>query len=87
MARSRQRPLALVRRAVSLALPAAQPVLAERDLRVRTHPGALSRFYFDALLGLVPVRAHGAERAVRREHDALVLQWRDAEHAVTRAVG
>ena len=39
---------------VSAGLPlAAQPVLAERDLRVRSHAGALSRFYLDALLGLV----------------------------------
>ena len=54
---------------------ATQPFLAERDLRLRTHIGALSRFYLDALLGLVPLRTHGAERAVRREHESLLVEW------------
>jgi ATP-binding cassette subfamily B protein len=53
----------------------ALPFLGERDLRVRTHAAALSGFYLDALLGLVPVRAHRAERAVRREHEALLVAW------------
>lgn len=51
------------------------PLLGERDLRVRTHAAALSGFYLDALLGLVPVRAHRAERTVRREHEALLVEW------------
>jgi len=46
--------------AVSLAIPlAAQPLLAERDLRLRSHAGGLTRFYQDALMGLVAIRAHG----------------------------
>ncbi|MCE9635301.1 MAG: ATP-binding cassette domain-containing protein [Planctomycetes bacterium] len=49
--------------------------LAETDLRTRTHTGALGRFYLDALLGLAPLRAHGAERAVRREHESLLVEW------------
>jgi ATP-binding cassette subfamily B protein len=53
----------------------AHPVLSERDLRVRTHAGALSRFYMDALQGLVPIRTHSAEQAVRREHEALLVEW------------
>jgi hypothetical protein len=62
--------------AVALAVPLlAQPVLAERDLRVRTHGAALSGFTLDALLGLVPVRAHRAERALRREHEGLLVDW------------
>jgi len=52
-----------------------QPILAERDLRFRTHLGALSRFYLDSLLGLIPIRTHGAERAVRREHESLLVKW------------
>ena len=35
----------------------------------------MSRFYLDALLGLAAVRAHGAERAVRREHEGLLVEW------------
>jgi ATP-binding cassette subfamily B protein len=54
------------------------PVLGELDLRVRTHAGALSRVYLDVLLGLLTVRAHGAERAVRREHEALLTEWAGA---------
>src|SRR5205814_4846647 len=51
------------------------PLLQGLDLRVRTHAGALSRFYLDALLGLTAVRAHGAERAVRREHARRLGDW------------
>jgi ATP-binding cassette subfamily B protein len=69
-------PIAVAAAILLLVLPlAAQPVLWERDLRVRTHVGALARFYLDALLGLVAVRAHRAERVVRREHEALLVDW------------
>jgi ABC-type bacteriocin/lantibiotic exporter with double-glycine peptidase domain len=51
------------------------PVLSERDLRVRTHAGALSRFYLDAFQGLIPIRTHSAEKAVRREHESLLVEW------------
>ncbi len=72
-------PIALVALAVALGLPLlAQPLLAETDLRVRNHAGALSRFYLDALLGLVPARNHSAERPMRREHENLLLEWRTA---------
>ena len=54
---------------------AVQPLLIERDLRIRNHAGALTRYYLNALLGIVPVRAHVAERAVRRTHEELLLQW------------
>ena len=69
-------------------LPAliAQPALAERDLRVRSHAAALTRFYLDALLGLVAIRAHGAERAVRRQHESLLTEWARAAFGLQRAV-
>ena len=57
---------------------AAQPLLAEQDLRLRNHTGALSRYYLDALLGHTAVRAHGAERIVRREHGNLLGRWMHA---------
>lgn len=82
----RSGPLAALSAALAIALPlAAQPALAERDLRVRVHAGALGRFVLDALLGLVPVRTHGAERAVRREHEALLVEWARASTALVRA--
>jgi len=75
----RSAPLAIAAAVVALVLPlAVQPVVMERDLRVRTHTGALCRYYLDALLGLVPIRVHGAQRAVRREHGKLLLDWAQA---------
>jgi ABC-type bacteriocin/lantibiotic exporter with double-glycine peptidase domain len=80
-------PLVVLAATVALALPlAGQRVLAERELRVRSHLGALGRFYLDALLGLVPVRTHGAEHAVRREHATLLERWRRAGLRFQRAL-
>ena len=61
-----------------------QPMQTERDMRVRTHNGALSRFYLDALLGLMPIRTHSAERAVRREHEMLLVAWARESLALAR---
>jgi ABC-type bacteriocin/lantibiotic exporter with double-glycine peptidase domain len=63
-----------------------QPKLTELDLRVGNHTGALSRFYLDALLGLVPVRTHGAERALRREHESLLVEWARASFGLQNLV-
>jgi ATP-binding cassette subfamily B protein len=64
-----------------------QPLVRERDLRVRNHIGALGAFYLDALLGLVPVRAHRAERAVQRQHEALLVEWaRASRRRITLSV-
>jgi len=52
-----------------------RPLLEERDLRLRTHTGALSRFYLDALLGLTPLKTHGAERAMLRQHETQLYEW------------
>jgi len=72
-------PLALLVGGLAVALPLLpQSLLAERNLRVRTHGGALSRFYLDALLGLVAIRTHGAERSIRREHESLLVEWAHA---------
>ncbi len=80
-------PIVMLTAASMLGLPlAAQPVLAERDLRLRTHAGALSRSYLDALIGLVAVRAHAAEPAVRREHESLLVEWTRAGLGLQRAV-
>lgn len=66
--------LSIAASAVGLSL-VAQPMLNERDLRVRNHAGALHSFYLDALLGLIPVRTHGAQRAVSRQHEGLLTEW------------
>jgi ABC-type transport system involved in cytochrome bd biosynthesis fused ATPase/permease subunit len=64
----------------------AQPVLAERDMRLQNHAGALSRHYLDAFLGLVPLRTHRAERALRREHETLLSEWTRASFSLKRMV-
>ena len=79
-------PLALALAATAIAPPLlAHAALAERELRSRTHAGALARYYLDALLGVVAARAHGVERALLREHDGLLAEWVRAsrrEHAL-----
>jgi len=80
-------PCALVAAALALFLPLlAQPMLAERDMRLRNHGGALSRFYLDSLRGLVPLRTHRAERALRREHESLLGEWARAGFGLQRLV-
>ncbi len=58
-----------------------QSWLKEQDLRFRTHIGALSRFYLDALLGLVPIRTHRAERSISIEHESMLVKWSEAGRA------
>ena len=60
--------------------------LMERDLRLRTHAGALTHFYLDALLGLVAIHTHGGQPAVRREHESLLTEWARAGLNLQRAV-
>ncbi len=80
-------PLAILAALAAVAIPlCAQPWLMERDLRFRTHSGALTHFYLDALLGLVAIHAHGAQRALRREHESLLTEWARAGMTLQRAV-
>jgi ABC-type bacteriocin/lantibiotic exporter with double-glycine peptidase domain len=78
-------PVAVALGAAMLLIPlAAEPAVAERDLRMRNHAGALARFYLDGLLGLVAVRTHGAEPALAREHRVRLAEW---VRAARRALG
>ncbi len=81
--------ITLLAAAVAVAVPfLTQRTLGERELRARSQRASLGRFYLDALLGLVAVRTHGAERAVRREHEALLAEWvRAARRFLGTAVG
>jgi ATP-binding cassette subfamily B protein len=67
-------------------LLAMQLLLTERDLRLRTHAGALGRVSLDALLGLTAVRTHGAERTMQREYASLLAEWSRAGRHLQRAV-
>ncbi len=81
----RSAPLAVALGLVTLLIPfVAEPVVAERDLRMRNHAGALGRFYLDGLLGLVAVRTHGGEPALAREHRDRLREW---SAAADRALG
>jgi len=63
----------------------ALPILGERDLRLRTHAGALARHSLDALLGLLVIRTHGAAVPVTRAHDLRLTEWRRAGRDLNRA--
>ena len=81
------RTLAIVAAAIIVAIPVLGNLfLSEYDLRARTHAGALSRYYLGALLGLVPIRTHSAERAVRLEHESLLVEWTRAARSVQKGV-
>ena len=61
---------------ISVLLPLlVQPLMTGVDLRARTHAAALARFYLDALIGLIPIRTHGAQRALQNEHEQQLGQW------------
>lgn len=79
-------PLAALVALLGVALPlATQSVISERDLRLRVHGGSLTRFYLDALHGLMAVRTHNAERALRREHESLLVEWTRAGRSLQGA--
>ena len=82
-------PLALAVSAAAVVIPLVmQPLMNESDLRVRNHASALHIFYLDALLGLVPIRSHAAEPAVRRRHEGLLVEWVRAGRAqITVSLG
>jgi ATP-binding cassette subfamily B protein len=72
--------------AIAVGFPlAVQPLITERDLREKTLGGVLSGFYLDALLGLIPIRAHRAERAIRRGHSRVLEDWARAGLSLQRA--
>ncbi|MCA9758585.1 MAG: ATP-binding cassette domain-containing protein [Candidatus Eisenbacteria bacterium] len=79
-------PLILAVFLLSLLVPLfGRRALSESELRVRNHLGALGRFYLDALLGIVPIRLHGAEESVRSEHESLLTEWLRAGLSFHRA--
>lgn len=69
-------PLALAVAVATASVPLILNVwIIERDMRLRTHAGALARFYLDGLVGSAPVRAHAAEGPMTGEHAALLSEW------------
>lgn len=80
-------PIAAAGALVSIVLPlVGNRLLLERDMREQAHAGALSAAYFDALQGLVPIRTHGAQRAVRVEQEVLLVGWLRAARSQRQAI-
>ncbi|MFO0667929.1 MAG: ATP-binding cassette domain-containing protein [Polyangiaceae bacterium] len=68
--------LILLSAALSMLVPfVGYRTLDEQSGKVAVQAGSLFRFYLDALLGAMPVRVHGAERVVRRQHESLLADW------------
>ncbi len=55
-----------------------QPLLSERDSRVREISAGLSRFCLDAMLGSCAIRAHGGEQAIGIVHAHQLAGWTKA---------
>lgn len=80
-------PVAVAALAAAVLLPLiVQPTLAEHDMRLRTHAGALGRFYLDAMLGLVAIRTHGSSGPVRQAQRGLLGEWAQAGLAFQQTV-
>ncbi len=78
-------PLAVAAAVLAAGVPlVGHAVLAERDLRVKTHAGALGRFHLDALLGRTAIQAHGAAETIEREHEHLLKEWIRASLSLQR---
>jgi ABC-type bacteriocin/lantibiotic exporter with double-glycine peptidase domain len=63
-----------------------QGALSERDLRMRSHSGALSQYNLDSLLGLTAIRAHGADRTMRRAQEKSLTEWARAGWSLQKLV-
>ncbi len=53
----------------------AQVLLTEGDMQVRTHEGALSRFYLDAMAGITALKAHSAQTPIKVEQEGILVEW------------
>ena len=69
------------------AVRVAFPFVGIPSYRVVLHVNALNHFYLDALLGLLPTRTHGAERAIRREHESKLVDLLHADVRLSQRLG
>ncbi|MGI8683372.1 MAG: ATP-binding cassette domain-containing protein [Mycobacteriales bacterium] len=67
------------------AAAAVQLPLRERELRAQEHASALGQTTLDAVLGVLAIRAHGAERAIEAEQGMRLHGWIAAARAAVRA--
>ncbi len=64
---------------------AVQLPLRERELRAREHLSAVWQMSLDGVLGVLAIRAHGAQGAIEAEHDQRLDGWVAAARAAVRA--
>ncbi len=57
----------------------AHPWLLEHDRRVRTHVGALARYYLEAFVGATSLAAHGAHGRLLQGQEGVVVRWARAQ--------
>ncbi len=78
-------PAAAVTAAAAVGLPIlAMPLMVEAELRIRAHSASVAEAELELLRGLEPVRIHGSEEVVRREHADRLDGWRDASRRLVR---
>ncbi|EPX61714.1 hypothetical protein D187_010333 [Cystobacter fuscus DSM 2262] len=65
--------------------PFFQRAFSERDLRLKNRSSILVRHYLDALLGLVPLKAHSGERALAKEYEHHLTEWARAYKDLLRS--
>ena len=67
------------------------PVVAARmrtnqEARTQSHSANLSQIYLDTLLGLLPMRTHGGQLAIRGVHDGALTDWRLGSRHLVRSL-
>jgi ABC-type multidrug transport system fused ATPase/permease subunit len=67
------------------AAAAVQLPLREREQRAREHLSAVGQTNLDAVLGVLPIRAHGAEPAIDEQHEERLRGWIASARAAVRA--
>ncbi len=67
------------------AAAAVQVPLRERELRAREHLVAVGQTNLDAVLGVMAIRAHGAEPAIVEQHEERLRGWIASARAAVRA--
>ncbi|MGQ4806999.1 Vitamin B12 import ATP-binding protein BtuD [Candidatus Entotheonellaceae bacterium PAL068K] len=58
------------------------PIIVQRNLHVRLQVNNLQRYPLDAMQGVIPIRTHGAERALRRAYEGNLVTWSQAFEAL-----
>jgi ABC-type bacteriocin/lantibiotic exporter with double-glycine peptidase domain len=56
------------------------------ESRVQNHSSALGQLYLDVLLGLMPLRTHGGQQAIRARQNEQLVGWRRESEASVRVL-